>query len=199
MVVPSLSRFELDKRTLRTELRAKRRAHVESLPEAIRGLVFRRPPGPALDLLPEEATIGLYHAGAMEAPTTGYAGWLFENERRLALPWFAGRDAEMAFRRWDNPFIDELLQPGPYGARQPGEDAAEVVPDVLIVPLIGFTATGARLGQGGGHYDRWLAAHPDVPAIGLAWDCQEVVALPIDPHDRMLTAIITPTRLLGPF
>jgi 5-formyltetrahydrofolate cyclo-ligase len=188
----------LDKQALRADLRAQRRAHVAGLPEAMRGLVFRRPPAPALDLLPEGAMIGLYDAGPMEAPTTAYAGWLFENGRSLALPWFAGRDADMRFRRWDNPFVDDLLEPGPYGAWQPGEDAAEVVPDVLIVPLIGFTATGARLGQGGGHYDRWLGEHPEVLAIGLAWDCQEVIALPLEPHDRMLTAVITPTRLLGP-
>ena len=36
-------------------------------------------------------------------------------------------------------------------------------------------------------------------AIGLAWDCQEVPALPLEPHERALDAIVTPTRLLGPF
>ncbi len=41
--------------------------------------------------------------------------------------------------------------------------------DVLFVPLVGFTAQGQRLGQGGGHYDRWLEAHPDAVPIGMAW------------------------------
>ena len=77
-------------------------------------------------------------------------------------------------------------------------DAPLVQPQVLFVPLVSFT-TGARLGQGGGHYDRWLADHPDTVAIGLAWDCQLVDALPIEPHDIPLTAIITPTRIYGPF
>jgi 5-formyltetrahydrofolate cyclo-ligase len=63
------------------------------------------------------------------------------------------------------------------------------------VPLVGFSADGARLGQGGGHYDRWLAAHPEATALGLGWDCQLVEDLPLEAHDQPLTAIITPTRL----
>jgi 5-formyltetrahydrofolate cyclo-ligase len=73
------------------------------------------------------------------------------------------------------------------------------MPDVLFVPLVGFTARGDRLGQGGGHYDRWLAANPHVPAIGLGWDCQLVEDLPREDHDRPLSAVVTPTRLFGPF
>jgi 5-formyltetrahydrofolate cyclo-ligase len=74
-----------------------------------------------------------------------------------------------------------------------------VVPDVLFVPLVGFTADGGRLGQGGGHYDRWLEAHPETKAIGLAWDCQLADDLPREPHDRPLLAVVTPTRLYGPW
>jgi 5,10-methenyltetrahydrofolate synthetase len=64
-----------------------------------------------------------------------------------------------------------------------------------FVPLVGFTADGQRLGQGGGHYDRWLAAHPDTVAIGLAWDMQLADELPTEPHDRPLAAVVTPTRI----
>ena len=68
---------------------------------------------------------------------------------------------------------------------------------MLFVPLIGFTASGDRLGQGGGHYDRWLAEHPGRMTIGLAWDVQLCEALPVEPHDMMLDAIVTPTRIYG--
>src|SRR3546814_6880034 len=57
---------------------------------------------------------------------------------------------------------------------------------------------GRRLGQGGGHYDRWLAAHPGARAIGLAWDEQLCEDLPHETHDIRLDAIVTPTRLYGP-
>jgi len=64
-----------------------------------------------------------------------------------------------------------------------------------VVPLIAFTADGHRLGQGGGHYDRWLGAHPETPAIGLAWDCQLAEELPVEDHDHPLAAVVTPTRI----
>ncbi len=85
------------------------------------------------------------------------------------------------------------------GLMQPAADAPLVVPEVLFMPLVGFTERGERIGQGGGFYDRWLAAHPATIAIGLAWDMQKVDDLPIEAHDMPLTAVITPTRIYGPF
>ncbi len=188
-----------DKQALRAELRARRREHAETLPATVRALVLMRPPRPLADLIPTGASVGLYHAAPGEAPTGGYARWLFEAGHALALPWFADRTAPMQFRSWDNPHVDELLEPAPWGSLQPRGDAAPITPDVLIVPLVGFTAQGQRLGQGGGHYDRYLAAHPHVLPIGLAWDCQLVDELPVEPHDIALKGVVTPTRFYGPF
>lgn len=183
-----------EKQKLRANLRALRREHVAALPDATRALLFLRPPAPVAALAPEGALVGLYHAALNEAPTRSYANWLYENGRTLALPWFADRDAPMIFRRWENPFDDEGLEAGPYQALQPTAKAKEVVPAAVFVPLVGFTAEGARLGQGGGHYDRWLEAHPNVVPIGMAWDCQRVDNLPTEAHDRPLRAVVTPTR-----
>ena len=83
--------------------------------------------------------------------------------------------------------------------RQPRALAQAAIPTVVFVPLVGFTTAGARLGMGAGHYDRWLKAHPETLPIGLAWDCQEVSALPLEAHDQPLAAIVTSTRLIGPF
>ncbi|QGN53430.1 5-formyltetrahydrofolate cyclo-ligase [Novosphingobium sp. Gsoil 351] len=187
-----------DKAALRARLRAARREHVAGLPDAVRGLLFRRPPRPVEALIPSGAVIGVYSETPEEAPASGYARWFFENGHTVALPWFADRASPMAFRGWDNPFLDENLEAGPWRVRQPAA-GSPVVPDVVFVPLVGFTGDGARLGMGAGHYDRWLETHPDALAIGLAWDCQEVPALPLEPHDRPLAAIVTPTRLIGPF
>jgi len=187
------------KAALRKSLRAARRAHVDSLDPRILALVLMRPPTALLSLISNGATIGLYVAAHGEAPALGYARYFHEAGHRIAMPWFAARDSAMAFRQWDSPHLDELLEPGPFGVPQPAATAPALIPDVLFVPLVGFTATGGRLGQGGGHYDRWLAAHPDTITIGLAWDCQLVDALPSEAHDLPLRAVITPTRLYGPF
>ena len=187
-----------DKPTLRRHLRALRREHVSALDPATRALILHRPPAPLLALVPEGATIGLYHAAPHEAPASGYAKFFSERGHALALPRFAHRGAAMEFAAWRDPWGDTGCQVGPFGLMQPALDAATVSPDLLFVPLLGFTADGARLGQGGGHYDRWLAAHPGVPAIGLAWDVQLVENIPVEAHDRPLAAVVTPTRLYGP-
>lgn len=188
-----------EKAALRTRLRAARRAHVASLPDAVRGLLLHRPPRAVAALVPQGATVGLYAESPEEAPATGYAKWFFGEGHTLALPWFSARDAAMEFREWANPFLDDVLETGPWGMRQPPPSARPLTPEVAFVPLVGFDANGGRLGMGAGHYDRWLEANPDVLAIGLAWDCQEVPALPLELHDRPLAAIVTPTRVIGPF
>jgi 5-formyltetrahydrofolate cyclo-ligase len=183
----------IDKQQLRTQLRQLRREHVEALPLATRSLLFLRPPSPVAALVPEGCMAGLYYPTSKEAPTRAYAQWLYENGRRIALPWFAERDSTMQFREWRDPWDDAGLHKGPYG-QQPEVDAPLVTPDALFVPLLGFTAQGERLGQGAGHYDRWLSAHPSTLPLGLGWDCQLVDNLPTEPHDVRLRGVITPSR-----
>jgi 5-formyltetrahydrofolate cyclo-ligase len=201
MVVPSPTAAErrvTDKQRLRAELKVRRREFTAAIPEAQRGLLFRRPPAAVTALVPEGAVISVYHEMSSEVPASNYARWFFEAGHRIALPWFAARGKPMEFREWANPFIDDLLVPDPYGAMQPGADAAALVPEVMFCPLLGFTAARGRIGYGAGHYDKWLAAHRPALAIGLAWDCQLVDDLPLEPHDVMLDAIVTPTRIYGP-
>jgi 5-formyltetrahydrofolate cyclo-ligase len=188
-----------EKQALRDRLREARREHVASIPDKVRALLFHRPPHALAPLIPDGASIGLYRATSREAPAGHYASFFHEAGHPVALPFFHHRDAPMEFRRVRDPLADEELQPGPHGIPQLPPDADVVRPDLLFVPLVGFTADGYRLGQGGGHYDRWLAANPGVPAIGLAWDCQLVDSLPLEPHDHPLAAVVTPTRLYGPF
>ncbi len=182
-----------EKQHLRAWMRNLRRAYIAALPEASRSLILMRPPTPVTALMPEGSVVGLYHAAPAEAPTRGYAQWLYENGRRIALPWFATRDGAMTFREWSDPFGDSDLEHGPYGP-QPHVDAAKVPLGAVVVPLLAFTLRGARLGQGGGHYDRWLAENPEVLPIGLAWDMQLVEDIPLESHDRRLSAVVTPTR-----
>lgn len=176
-------------------MRRLRRDHVAALLESDGALMFLRPPAAIANLSPEGTSVGLYHTTGAEAPTASYASWFFENGRQLALPWFAHRDSPMTFRTWRNPWDDGELEPGPFGVLQPRQQFPEVLPSLVFVPLLAFTQNCERLGQGGGHYDRWLAANPQVLPVGLAWDCQLVDVLPAEKHDRPLRAVVTPTRL----
>jgi 5-formyltetrahydrofolate cyclo-ligase len=178
-------------------MRSERRAFAAAQGDAMRGLLFRHPPRPVLDRIAPDAVIGLYRATPDEAPTDHYAAFFFERGHRIALPRFGDRAAPMQFALHEDPIAQTDLEPGPFGISQPSADAQNIRPDVLFVPLLAFTANGDRLGQGGGHYDRWMADNPPALSIGMAWDMQETERLPVEPHDKALDLIVTPTRLIG--
>ena len=185
------------KSKLRQELRKARREHVLAQPDAIKALLFHRPPDPLLARIGSQASVGLYRATEYEAPTAAYAKFFHERGHTITLPRFDSPDAPMQFAAHADPFAESDLECGPFDLLQPSEQATAGVPDVMFVPLLGFTASGERLGQGGGHYDRWLAEHPGRMTIGLAWDVQLCDELPTERHDVALDAVITPTRMYG--
>jgi 5-formyltetrahydrofolate cyclo-ligase len=187
------------KKEIRNRLRRERVEYAASLPQQVSALVFHRPPQAVLDLIPEDAVIGFYRADPGEAPANSYARFFFERGHTIALPWLVNLQTPMIFRVHTDPYGESDLAKGYFGLMQGSEDAREVVPDVLFMPLVAFTADGHRLGQGGGFYDKWLGAHPDTIRFGLAWDKQEVSQLPVEAHDMHLNGVITPTRLIGPF
>jgi 5-formyltetrahydrofolate cyclo-ligase len=96
------------------------------------------------------------------------------------------------FRNW-NP--GDRLAPDAVGISSPLASAGEISPNLVIVPLIAFDRSGARLGQGGGYYDRThavlRAGKTPPPAIGLAFAGQEVEAIPREDHDQKLDGVLT--------
>jgi 5-formyltetrahydrofolate cyclo-ligase len=63
---------------------------------------------------------------------------------------------------------------------------------VYVVPGVAFDRCGNRLGHGAGYYDRLLAlASPSATLIGLAFDCQMVDSIPVEPHDVRMHYLIT--------
>jgi 5-formyltetrahydrofolate cyclo-ligase len=117
-------------------------------------------------------------------------------EGPVGLP-VAAKGRPLAFRLW-RP--GEPLVPGGFGTSVP-EAVAPMVPEVLIVPLLAFDGRGHRLGYGGGHYDRTLAAlraRGPVLAVGFAYAAQRVEALPVEPTDAPLDLVVTEAGVLRP-
>ncbi|WP_371395776.1 5-formyltetrahydrofolate cyclo-ligase [Fretibacter rubidus] len=110
----------------------------------------------------------------------------------LALPCTPRAGKPLTFRTWQT---GDRLKAGAYGTREPYADAPIVEPAIVLVPLLAFTQSGARLGYGGGYYDRTLAAlracNPAVFACGVGYAAQEAASLPLGPHDARLDGILT--------
>lgn len=107
--------------------------------------------------------------------------------RRLCLP-VTRRDAPLRFRAWAPGA--EMMRDA-FGVSYPAVPE-EVVPEVLVVPLLAFDRRCHRIGYGAGHYDRTLAGLPGALSIGFAYAAQEVEGeIPVEPTDVALDHIVT--------
>lgn len=111
----------------------------------------------------------------------------------LALPRAWRQPRRMTYHLWngdDPPVLD--------GFGIPTSDGPEVQPDVVLAPCVGYTRNGWRVGYGGGFFDAYLAAHPDVLPVGIAWSCSEVDVRDFTPaaHDRPMSIIVTDKEIL---
>jgi len=115
---------------------------------------------------------------------------------RLALPVVAGRGRPLIMREW---VFGEPLIAGVWGIREPKPEAAEVDPNILLVPLLAFDRAGHRIGYGAGYYDLTLAqlrARKLVIAAGLAFAIQEIAAIPATPRDARLDLVLTEREVI---
>ena len=113
----------------------------------------------------------------------------------MALPVAVEEGAPLAFRPWN---IDDHLEVGAFDILVPPDRGLSVVPELIIIPLLAFDDNGARLGYGGGFYDRTLAslrANHTISAIGLAYDFQQADDLAVEPHDQPLDVVLTPSGI----
>jgi 5-formyltetrahydrofolate cyclo-ligase len=113
---------------------------------------------------------------------------------RLALPAVMARGKSLAFRAWS---VSDRLMMGPLGILEPSPAAAELIPDIMLVPLAAFDRAGHRIGYGAGHYDYTLAhlrKMKPIAAIGLAFAAQEIEIVPALSHDVALDYVLTETQ-----
>jgi 5-formyltetrahydrofolate cyclo-ligase len=112
------------------------------------------------------------------------------------LPVVVGRGKPLVMRAY--AFGDELSS-GQWGIREPKSDAAEVEPDILIVPLAAFDRSGHRIGYGAGYYDMTISglrAKKPIVAVGIAYAAQEIAKVPATPRDAPLDLVLTEREVI---
>lgn len=118
-------------------------------------------------------------------------GWLASATERGAtclLPVVVEKGRPLIFRSWKP---GEKLDRGIWSIPIPA-DGREMLPDIVISPLVGFDPQLYRLGYGGGFFDRTLATHPGTPlVIGVGYSSQHIPTIHPQPHDIPMTRIVT--------
>lgn len=131
-------------------------------------------------------TFGVYSPIRSEPDLcAAYAG-LAARGVRLALPIVPGKDAPLRFIEWKPG--DTLAKDG-FGVLVP-VGGAEISPEALLIPCVGFNERLYRLGYGGGFYDRTLAIAPRPRTVGVAYACARA-AFDADAHDVPLDTVLT--------
>ncbi|WP_035721510.1 5-formyltetrahydrofolate cyclo-ligase [Bradyrhizobium sp. ARR65] len=152
---------------------------------AARGLPFEVAPG---------AVVAGYSPIRSEIDPLPLMRTLAARSAKLALPTVTARGHALIFRAWSP---GDRLTLGALGILEPSPAAAEVVPDIMLVPLAAFDRLGHRIGYGAGHYD-FTFAHlrkmKPVIGVGLAFAVQEIETIPALSHDVALDYVLTETK-----
>ena len=151
-------------------------------------------------------TVAVYAAMGSEVDPAAFAAAAVARGWRVAYPCMLSATDAMAYGQRmcmravsagdasEAPFIAHPTRA--FAATDVDSDHFPIVPakalDMIIVPLVAFDRTGARLGYGGGCYDRYLPMlSPACQIIGIAFDEQRVDHVPTDAHDLPLPHIIS--------
>ncbi|MFH1878236.1 MAG: 5-formyltetrahydrofolate cyclo-ligase [Candidatus Omnitrophota bacterium] len=139
-------------------------------------------------------TVMLYVSLPAEVDTRGILEEALKQGKRVVVP-YIGRDSREITASELKAM--EYLEKGPLGIFQPGESFLNKVPlkeiDLIVVPGIAYDKKNMRLGRGKGYYDRFLSNEELLfsDTIGIAFSFQVVDALPVCPHDRPVSMVIT--------
>ena len=146
----------------------------------------------------KDKTVALYWPIKSEIDTYPLITALLEKQTKICLPSTGKGNEPLKFLEWDGK---TSLKDGGFGTKAPVETKGnQVIPDIIIVPLVAFDRYGTRLGYGQGHYDRTILqikrqGHTPL-TIGYAYDQQICLfPLPKETHDQKLDMIITPTQV----
>jgi len=175
-----------DKSTLRAQCLALRDSFDDSYKRLSGKVIFERLAG----MVGEGKIIAAYLPIRGEVDILSFIPMAYKNS--FCLPVVVGKGKSLIFRAYRS---DMMLEKGDYGVDVPSAREPEMVPDIVLVPLVAFDAVGHRLGYGAGYYDRTIKqlreSKKGVQIIGVAYGRQQVEHIPSEPHDEKLDRVVT--------
>jgi len=141
--------------------------------------------------------VALYCAIQSELDPRPLVETLWDRRITVCFPVVTEADTPLSFR---TALPDTIFVEGAFGAAIPDESASEVIPTLIVAPLLAFDRRLYRLGYGGGFYDRTLdllRRQAPTRAYGYAYAAQEIVSVPIEPTDERLDGVITEAAFIG--
>lgn len=195
---------EFDTRTtIRSKILNKRKTLSTSFQkEAAQALLLRLKSDPNIK---NAKHIALYLATNGELDLQPFIHWCWQHNKYIYLPIIHPfSKGSLLFLRYSD---SSTMVANQYNIKEPKLDVRDIKPlqqlDIVLTPLVAFDTTGARIGMGGGYYDRTLAnwyknydqnKQNSPVVIGVAHDCQQVVKVPDETWDVPLPKIMTPTQ-----
>ena len=154
----------------------------------------------ALDAYQKAKALACYVSYGSEVDTHPLITRALSDGKTVAVPHCVMKTHDMKMLTLSH-FPDDL-KPGTMGILEPDPAICPEMPpdaiDLMIVPGVGFTESGERLGYGGGFYDRYLPRlRPDAARIALVPEYLLFNALPTEDHDQRVPVIITERRIIN--
>jgi len=104
----------------------------------------------------------------------------------------------MSFKTW---FFKTPLYVSKFGTLEPKNSTGEIIPDLIMVPLVAFDDKLNRIGYGKGYYDRSLKkikkSKKKTISVGIAYSFQEYKRIPVHKHDFKLDYIFTERGIIS--
>lgn len=146
----------------------------------------------------KSTTVLIFYSMEEEVRTQGIITRAGNEGKKIAFPRMQGKDIVFHYVSRNS---GDSLEMHPYGVREPEASSPECIPSqkdtaLLITPGLGFTPKGLRLGRGRGFYDRYITRYRDfLDIVGIAFNCQIVNIIPVEPHDQPIPLILTPSKI----
>ena len=145
----------------------------------------------------KKITIAGYYPSNYEVNILKFLEEAAKKKFRIALP-VVKSSSNMCFKLW---IFKEPLYVNNFGILEPKNSKTEIVPDLILVPLVAFDKQLNRIGYGKGYYDRSLEKikknKKDMISLGIAYAFQKSKSIPVNKHDFKLDYIFTERGIIS--